>query len=950
MAPEPKSHNDQLIDLNRGMSTSLSEQQDLQRKLWDTLKELLEPTKTTAQTSDQEDSPFTPASLRVSQDRSHEAIFLTGRRGEGKTTVLLQILGKIERGEWKDYRSLGLLDPTLLESKQNLILSIIQRIREYLISDEISWKHRSQSDESDLKKAQNALRTLAKGISVLDGVGSNDLHDEDWSNASFIMDEGMERAEAAYSFEQSFRDFVSCAAKAVGCEAFVICIDDVDTKSEMGAPVLEALRKYLTSPKLRVVVSGDPELLQSLTRKIQLNGMGEDFVRFERKLTISHPESSRIETLLEQLSGLEDQFITKVLPPHRRIKLQTLNEITTTKDTSINLKWKNRADDETPLNEELNTIIGSHWGARDANTLRLYRSAILSMPVRSIIEFLEVWDVRGTNPTPAEVSERMTGISRSQLAAAGLRIDSIQNIPDFTIKLRRIVEWMCEEPTRWDEFSNLTPDGAHESKDRATLALSSIISGGLQNTIPGTIRYWLLFAAIGSQVESEGFVGHDNRKGNLAKFRAHIRFMQDQPLRDFLAYWAAWERSPKSAEKLNVENSTSIFGIPVATDRVRNSPKVLKQFYGFEYQKGDWNKFYNVSSGVKNGNILTLDEIAAFVNTLPKDLQGFHQKISEKAEDANIYGKGQSRLSGALFNSIEELAARVDDTSASIALLPYTKIISGQGYDHGNYGILPILAGIDDLISNEDKEAVLASWQGTPIAPTATRKELSDQEVDADYVHEDDENSKGEASQFEFDPDFVKALKDWAETNKDLKPVSAVSLASCWKTFSDAAPKVFKTASQGQNTISKNKFFLGSILHRELVVFLHSLGVEMYRREGGQANKAMQNSPTGSDENFINLLKHMRDTQIRSEVVSDSSEVVRFENMPGGALFYHFLKCPLWRYYLEPSLFSEVEELNDTAVRHATYTPPGVRKGTTVTFDGLYYLLNTVPIIQGDGR
>jgi hypothetical protein len=718
----------------------------------------------------------------------------------------------------------------------------------------------------------------------------------------------------------------------------------------MGAPVLEALRKYLTSPKLRVVVSGDPELLQSLTRKIQLNGMGGDFVGFEQNLSTSHPENSRIETLLEQLSGLEDQFLTKVLPPHRRIKLQTLNEITTTQDTSINLKWKNRDDDETPLNEELDIIIGSHWGARDANTLRLYRSAILSMPVRSIIEFLEVWDISGTNPTPAEVSERMTEISRSQLAAAGLRIDTIQNIPDFTIKLRRIVEWMCEQPTRWDEFSNLTPDGAHESKDRATLALSSIISGGLQNTIPGTIRYWLQFAAIGSQVESEGSVGHGNRKSHLAKFRAHIRFMQDQPLRDFLAYWAAWERSPKSVTKLNVENSTSIFGIPVGSDRVRNPPKTIKYFYGLDYHKKGWNRFYQVGNGEKDGNTLSLDEIKQFAKTLPQDLKGFHRQIIEQGELPNIYGKGQGRLSGALFNSIEELAARVDDTSASIAFLPYTKIISGQGYDHGNYGVLSILAGIDDLISNDDKKAVLASWQGTPIAPTATRKELSDQEEDVDYVQEDDENPKDRASLFEFDEDFVKALEHWAKSNVDLRPVSAVSLANCWKTFSEAVPRIFDNASRRQKKISENKLFLGRLLHRQLVVFLHSLGVEMYRREGGQANKAMQNSPTGSDENFIDLLKHMRDTQIRSDVDSVNFKVDRFEDTPGGALFYHFLKCPLWRYYLEPLLFSEVEELNNTAVRHATYTPPGVRKGTTVTFDGLYYLLNTVPIIQGDGR
>ncbi|MDH2373301.1 hypothetical protein QD228_05560 [Cobetia sp. 3AK] len=923
-----------LLDLNRKTSSELIEEKDLQKDLWMNLVKLLKPSESLGENNKDE---FTPKSLRISQDRVHEAIFIGGRRGEGKTTILLQVLGKIERGEWPNYRSLGLLDPTLLETKQNLILSIVQRIREYLIHEEDSWGKRSRGSEQKLQKAREALKVLAKGITVLDGIGK-DVHDEDWSEASFILDEGMERAEAAYGFEEGFRNFVSCAAEAVGCEAFVLCIDDVDTKSEMGGPVLEALRKYLTSPKLRVIVSGDPELLQSLTRKLQLEGLGKNFFDFEHSISKSYPEHSRVGMLLEQLSGLEDQFLTKVMPPNRRLKLKTLNEIDARPDTKIMLRQRH-AKEEVPLKKFLKKIIIHHWGEHNPSALHHYRSAILSMPVRSIIEFLNVWDVEdNSSPYAEDVTARMIEIARSQLSEVGLRIDSIQNIPTPEMKIRRIVEWMCQEPIRWTDFSNLVPNGAHEGHDRVVLALSSLMSGGMLDKLSGIIRFWLLFALLKDQIELGTFGDNDKLKHNLLRFLAHTRYMQDQPIGNMLGYWAGWTRSPAESNQSGILMDLTIVGIPVATDRVRNPNRAIKRLYGVEYTSGSgWNPFKRK----------TVKEIDSFIETLPEDLASFHKKLSV---NRSVYGRTQNTLSGALYNSVEGLAKNLDSTAGSALLLPYTKVSSPQRFEYGNYSLLSVFAGVIDLLIVKDCPRVMKGWQKNNTFPIVrnSRAEISAENdlLEQDGYENNEYTFSDQDSEDDFDADFVKKLEFWSAYDAISGEISSSLLMSIWKKFTSAVPRLFENGNAGTKNLINRNIFLGRFFHRQVIIFLHAFGVELYLREGGQIKVSLQSSPTNSDKIFLDLLTHFSSSKILyEEEINNSGK--SFKDTPGGELFYHVLEFPMWAYYLESKSYNEIktyfrDEGAGAVIPEISYMPNGIGKGDEIKFNSLYLLLNTI--------
>ena len=927
----------------------------LQSDLWSDLWAMLRVDKEALASGDRSKNNSTPESLRVSKNRAHDAILITGRRGEGKTTVLLQLLEEIENNKSNEaikYESLGLIDPTLLETKQNLMLSIVQRLREYLKQQTNTYSRSSEHDEK-LKNAQRALTQLANGLTVLDGIG-NDLHsDENWANATFIMDDGLEQAEAAYGFERSFRHFVKCTAELVGCDAFVLCIDDVDTKSEMGAPVLEALRKYLTSPYLRIVVSGDLELLQSLARKIQLNGLGQDFLNFEANLYKEHRNNSRINGLLEQLSGLEDQFLTKIFSPHRRIPLQTLNEIQATSKNNVQLHWKVRCSETQRLDRELDEIITAQWGLRDPISLQRFRSALYSMPVRSIVSFFQVLDNKQDyaeqRPTTAR---RLMEISRTQLADYDLRIDDLYRILDPEMQLRRIVMWLSETPDRWGYFSDMLPEGSKETLDRAILALSATLTSRLLTSPSGAIQYWLLFCLIKDRLDRNIISDGGSKENDLANFISHLRLNKKETLEQFAGRAAAWERTRFNKEgraSQQVLNKRSIYGVPVATDRVRNPNNTVALFYARDRKAADWNPFFNAKDPKSD------KEITEFIDGLSKEIAPFHRTISKFN---GVYGSGQRAwVYGTLFNSIESLCKKLDDNAAIILMLPYSTISSGQSYEFGNYSFLKMIAGIGEISASSQRKKAFESWatiESFPIAIAGSEEGIESEESDAEYTSE----TSFKPQYPDQNGELFKILSQWVEQSPPETLIPPHVLSKIWKKFSDGMIKVHNNTVGSKGLFKNRDLFLGRLIHRSIIVFLHAMGVELYLNERGELPVRMQNSPTGVDGTFIEFLMHLE---------KDRKDENCFSETAGGKLFFHILLCPVWRYFLNPLVGLLEETIEDEKILElwgkrlkynflsahsfdVTYKPYTSRDAPKVPFDGLYYLLNTVAISEANIR
>ncbi|MCD8079453.1 MAG: hypothetical protein LUF04_03295 [Bacteroides sp.] len=58
-----------------------------------------------------------------------------------------------------------------------------------------------------------------------------------------------------------------------------MAFDDVDTDFAKGWPVMETIRKYLTSPQLITILSGDINLYTLLIRKKQWENFGKPLLK-----------------------------------------------------------------------------------------------------------------------------------------------------------------------------------------------------------------------------------------------------------------------------------------------------------------------------------------------------------------------------------------------------------------------------------------------------------------------------------------------------------------------------------------------------------------------------------------------------------------------------------------------------------------------------------------------
>ena len=274
--------------------------------------------------------------------RAHEVIMLSGRRGAGKTTLLLHLLeeiGKYSSGWDRDGEleltqdsanckviysklyPLDVFDPTLLGSREHLMVAIIDKIR--FAVEESRQKRRASGDlsyDDGCKRSfdnwEELLRNMAEGLKVL-GEGENFRGTAPaWEDPQFILDESLNRARHGEELERRFQRFLDYSLKILDKKAFIIGLDDIDTQPSIGVHVLEVLRKYLTSPQLITILSGDIELYSSIIRKMQLEAFGLSFS--------SQPDIlARHERMI---SGLVDQYMNKLLPSRNRIHIGYFNK------------------------------------------------------------------------------------------------------------------------------------------------------------------------------------------------------------------------------------------------------------------------------------------------------------------------------------------------------------------------------------------------------------------------------------------------------------------------------------------------------------------------------------------------------------------------------------------------------------------------------------------------
>ena len=249
----------------------------------------------------------------ITRQRRHDTIFIDGERGTGKTAFLVNIKKWIEESDKeasnnKKLKSglafFGPVDPTLLFDDENFLGVVLGTIVEQVERE----NDKNCKDANEYRQAYyKALEAVSESLRAVSDLEKKSVSGIDAiaSHASSIM------------LEQKAHSFFGAVTKLLGKKALVLLIDDVDMAFDKGFDVLETIRKFLASPYIIPIVSGDAKLYKHLVKK-EFKLLAE-----YRRETGNRP----VKILEKDLQYMVDQYFNKVMPNDQRIELLSIKRL-----------------------------------------------------------------------------------------------------------------------------------------------------------------------------------------------------------------------------------------------------------------------------------------------------------------------------------------------------------------------------------------------------------------------------------------------------------------------------------------------------------------------------------------------------------------------------------------------------------------------------------------------
>lgn len=228
--------------------------------------------------------------------RVHDAIFIEGGRGTGKTSFILNLRPYLKQHDIGRIHSCTPIDPTLLNEGESFLNVVIAKLHdEFKRRPERGERH--GRNDSDHASYYEALEAVSHAIEALDGHQSAGM-DRILTHRNGL---GLQRHLHRYYRE---------VCKALNCELMVMPVDDADMAPYWAFEILDVIRRYLACPLVVPVVTGD---IRQYTHIVASH--------FAKQLNTS-PAAP-----YAQVPELAEQYLDKVLPVHRRVRLFGVAEL-----------------------------------------------------------------------------------------------------------------------------------------------------------------------------------------------------------------------------------------------------------------------------------------------------------------------------------------------------------------------------------------------------------------------------------------------------------------------------------------------------------------------------------------------------------------------------------------------------------------------------------------------
>lgn len=693
--------------------------------------------------------------------RAHNAILIEGTRGSGKTTFLLKSLERLKEDEILKLSVLRLIDPTLIETKENIVVVILSAIDTAL-----------NDVKGDARSLNDAREALAEGLGLLDGIGSPSAYGAEWEDAKWVMSQGLRKAQKGRDFEKKLGAYIEQALKLINKKAFILTFDDVDTNFSHGHTILETVRKYLTHPGLIIILSGDLELYGRLLRKNIYLSFGDQLL--DRDSGVMDLSKKSIgDAILE----LEEQYLLKIAPPQNRISMIPLGRLRKSSGGHIELLLS-----KSPANKSLKV---ETWKWTNDSICELMHETsraeshpffnLLSMePMRLVIGYLRALD----NLSDSRYSAIFTTFS-TRLQAKGVSADAfIKGDLDSTI--RATFEWMYRQKDAPDLLRFGVSADASQAIVVHCLALS--MAQRLKGHAGNVLKALLGFALPLAMMRRPMLLGLEERT-------ALFRFLWSQSTvtaSELAARLCAVDRANERANTLK----GSSFGSVGLTNKVETK-NILDAWYGITQER-----------------------------LYIKQAKSIDSKPAQSSEWLSLFENNTTTLivrngTGWLF--IDDLIEVRCGKFGEILRLPVSKRFNERGEVMRSISALSLFGVIADFLSagNIDDFDTFGQYDiSTPFESKSNNPNITDLEPD-----DDDDLDHGEDSELlnlEAYEAFKKAMNSWHEYARSLELKISPNL------LGRIALRIHDDLLSLDEKMT-NRWRTGEILHRQIICILHGV-------------------------------------------------------------------------------------------------------------------------------
>ncbi|RNF29547.1 hypothetical protein NM04_17445 [Massilia aurea] len=327
------------------------------------------------------------------------------------------------------------------------------------------------------------MQRIAQGVNVLSHRATTEFAD-DYLN----FDQGLERARSGVKLEEEFHHLVQTASDIVNTEAFLIAFDDVDTEFNEGWRILELIRRYLQTPRLVVLITGDMQLYTHLVRRRQFENFGD---------SLHQQDGQRSVERVRMIDHIEQQYLLKLFPLQNRVELKTLSQLSESNGGEVRFYVKHSKIEEyfksansIPLIRLLSQIVRDGLNVVDSRNNIQYCQYLLGLPIRAILQILHVYCDSLDSDNKAEILARaLRGTLLGSLYQSGINVDALTG--GSQSNLIESVFDVVKLDGEFDTGSYLRPHPGSETLRDAFVSLAAEVAAQCNRRPDRALRYLL---------------------------------------------------------------------------------------------------------------------------------------------------------------------------------------------------------------------------------------------------------------------------------------------------------------------------------------------------------------------------------------------------------------------------------------------------------------------------